>query len=122
LGLCIGLRVPIDERGGRDMKYNLVISRTYVTEIEVTADNVAEAWDWVNQNSDAIYEAEMEQCNVISEETDMREIGPSQNEAEELLDLASHIHRLLHDYRHVAEFVPQAMHDALTNMLSHTED
>ena len=46
------------------MKYNLVISRTYVTEIKVVADNPAHAWDWINQNSDFIYEQEMEQCNV----------------------------------------------------------
>jgi len=50
------------------MKYNLVVSRTYVTEIEVTADNIQDAWQWVSENSDTIYEQELEQCNVVSEE------------------------------------------------------
>jgi len=66
------------------MKYNLVVSRTYVTEIEVTANNIQEAWQWVSENNDIIYEQELEQCNVVSEMTDMKEIGPSENEAEEL--------------------------------------
>lgn len=104
------------------MKYNLVISRTYATEIQIEADNMADAWDWVNQNSDAIYEAEMEQCNVISEETDMREIGPSLNEAEELLDLAQHIGRYLDKYIHVSSYVPKEMRDILSQMASHAQE
>jgi len=101
------------------MKYNLVVSRTYVTEIEVTADNIAEAWAWVNQNRDTIYEQELEQCNVINEEFDMKQIGPSQNEAEELLDLVSHIQQRIHDYRHVGAYIPSEMFEALEKMRSH---
>lgn len=104
------------------MKYNLVVSRTYVTEIEVTADNIQEAWQWVSENSDTIYEQEMEQCNVVSEEADMRELGPSQNEAEELIDLVSHIQQRIHDYRHVGAYIPKEMWDALDKMSSHITD
>ena len=104
------------------MKYNLVISRTYVTEIKVVADNPAHAWDWINQNSDFIYEQEMEQCNVISEETNLQEDKPSDNEAEELLDLAGHITEYLHKYRHVEDYIPSEMFRALEQMRSHIND
>jgi hypothetical protein len=56
------------------MKYNLVISRTYVTEIEVTADNMQEALTWASTNQDEIYEQELEQCNVIDEDINIREV------------------------------------------------
>jgi len=101
------------------MKYNLVVSRTYVTEIEVTANNIQEAWQWVSENNDIIYEQELEQCNVVSEMTDMKEIGPSENEAEELLDLAGHITDYLHRYRHVGDYIPSEMFEELEKMRSH---
>ena len=101
------------------MKYNLVVSRTYVTEIEVTANNIQDAWQWVSENNDTIYEQELEQCNVVSEMTDMKEIGPSENEAEELLDLAGHITDYLHKYRHVGDYIPSEMFEALEKMRSH---
>jgi hypothetical protein len=56
------------------MKYNLVISRTYVTEIEVTANNMQEALTWASTNQDEIYEQELEQCNVIDEDINIREV------------------------------------------------
>ena len=105
------------------MKYNLVVSRTYVTEIEVTADNIQDAWQWVSENSDTIYEQELEQCNVIDDERVLEEAEPSQNEAEELQDLAGHIGHYLHKYRHVEAYIPKEMWDALEKMSSHhTED
>ena len=104
------------------MKYNLVISRTYVTQIKVVADSKEDAWDWINQNSDFIYEQEMEQCNVISEETDLKEDTPSLNEAEELLDLAGHITEYLAKYRHVEDYIPSDMFKALEQMRSHIND
>jgi hypothetical protein len=104
------------------MKYNVVISRTYATELVVDANDKDGVYEWLAGNQDTINHQEMEQCNIISDDANIELIEPSENEAEELLDLASHIHRLLHDYRHVADFIPQTMHDALTEMLSHTED
>jgi hypothetical protein len=55
------------------MKYNLVISRTYVTEIEVTANSEQEALEWLSANTDYVYEQELEQCNVIEEEVKIQE-------------------------------------------------
>lgn len=104
------------------MKYNLVISRTYVTEIKVVADNIQDAWDWINQNSDFIYEQEMEQCNVVSEETDLQEDTPSLNEAEELFDLAQHIGRYLDKYIHVSDYFPTEIRDAVQKLASHAQE
>jgi len=56
------------------MKYNLVISRTYVTEIEVIANSEQEALEWASINTDYIYEQELEQCNVIIEEVNIQEV------------------------------------------------
>ena len=56
------------------MKYNLVISRTYVTEIEVTANSEQDALEWASINTDYIYEQELEQCNVIIEEVNIQEV------------------------------------------------
>ena len=56
------------------MKYNLVISRTYVTEIEVTANSMQEALEFASINTDYIYEQELEQCNVIDEDINILEL------------------------------------------------
>jgi hypothetical protein len=46
---------------------------------------------------------------------------PSINEAEELRDLVFHIEQKLEDYKHVSEFIPKKLQDALDKMLSHYE-
>ena len=56
------------------MKYNLVISRTYVTEIEVIANSEQEALEWASINTDYVHEQELEQCNVIEEEVNIQEV------------------------------------------------
>lgn len=104
------------------MKYNLVISRTYVTEIKVVADSIEEAQQWVDENMDIVYEAELEQCNVVNEETDLQEDTPSLNEAEELLDLAQHIGRYLDKYIHVSDYFPSEIHDAVKKLASHAQE
>lgn len=104
------------------MKYNLVMSRTYVTEMIVVADDEASAWDWINDNADAIYEAELEQMNVINEESSLEPVTPSQNEVEELADLVCHINQKLQEYSHVEDFIPKELYKALEQMLSHDNE
>jgi hypothetical protein len=65
----------------------------------------------------------MEQCNIISDDANIELIEPSENEAEELLCLVSHIRQRIYDYRHVKAYIPKEMWDALDKMSSHiTED
>lgn len=100
------------------MKYNFVMSRTYVTEMTIVADDEASAWDWVNDNAEAIYESELEQMNVVSEETSLAPLTPSPNEKDELVTLAYDIILKLRDYRHVEDFIPSEMHEALAKMVA----
>lgn len=103
------------------MKYNLVMSRTYVTEMIVVADDEASAWDWINDNAEAIYEAELEQMNVINEESSLEPVTPSPNEKDELVSLAFEIMRKLRGYSHVEDFIPSEMHEALAKMVALTD-
>ena len=100
------------------MKYNFVMSRTYVTEMIVVADDEASAWDWINDNAEAIYEAELEQMNVINEESSLEPVTPSPNEYDELQTLAHEIIRKLRGYIHVEDFIPREMHEALAKMVA----
>ena len=100
------------------MKYNLVISRTYVTEMTIVADDEASAWDWINENTDVIYEAELEQMNVVNEETSLVPLTPSPNEQDELETLAHDIIRKLKEYSHVEDYIPSEMHEALAKMIA----
>lgn len=100
------------------MKYNLVMSRTYVTEMTIVADNETSAWDWINENAEVIYEAELEQMNVVSEETSLAPLTPSPNEQDELETLAHEIIRKLKEYSHVEDFIPSEMHEALAKMVA----
>lgn len=100
------------------MKYNFVMSRTYVTEMVVVAEDEASAWDWINNNSEAIYEAELEQMNVINEESSLAPLTPSPNEKDELVTLAYDIILKMREYRHVEDFIPSEMHEALAKMVA----
>jgi hypothetical protein len=104
------------------MKYNFVMTRTFRTNFNVVADNIEEAQQWLDDNMDDVWEAELEQCNVIDDERVLEEAEPSQNEAEELQDLAGHIGHYLHKYRHVEAYIPKEMWDALEKMSSHIVD
>ena len=100
------------------MKYNLVMTRTYVTEMTIVADDEASAWDWINDNAEVIYEAELEQMNVINEESSLVPKTPSPNEKDELEALAYEIVRKLRGYSHVEDFIPSEMHEALAKMVA----
>jgi hypothetical protein len=104
------------------MKYNLVVSRTYVTELVVEADNKEGVHEWLAENQETINHQEMEQCNIISDDANIELVEPSPNEASELIDLACHIEGMLIQYRHVADFIPSEMHEALRQMLRYDED
>lgn len=104
------------------MKYNLVVSRTYVTEMIVVADDEASAWDWINDNAEAIYEAELEQMNVINEESSLEPVTPSQNEVEELADLVCHINQKLQEYSTRRGLRTKELYKALERMLSHDNE
>jgi hypothetical protein len=104
------------------MKYNVVISRTYVTELVVEADNKEGVHEWLAENQETINHQEMEQCNIISDDANIELVEPSPNEASELIDLACHIEGMLIQYRHVADFIPSEMHEALRQMLRYDED
>ena len=103
------------------MKYNLVVSRTYVTEMTIVADDESSAWDWINANGDIISEAELEQMNVVDEESSLVPVTPSPNEYDELQTLAHDILRKLRDYSHVEDFIPREMHEALAKMVALTD-
>ena len=104
------------------MKYNVVISRTYATEIVVDADNIDGVHEWLGNNDDNVNHEEMEQCNIIETYTSIEEVMPSPNEALELQSLSVYIQRLIQDYRHVEDFVPNELHDALAKMMLPNED
>ena len=104
------------------MKYNVVISRTYATEIVVDADNTQEVQEWLGNNDDKVNHEELEQCNIIVEDTNVEAISPSPNEVSELQDLVWHIKGKLKEYSHVEDFIPLDMHKALAQMLGHDED
>jgi hypothetical protein len=98
------------------MKYKLTTTRTYVTEMIVVAESESDAWDWVNENSDLVAEAELEQMNVMYDESTLEPCIPSPNEYDELQSLAYNIQRQLQAYRHVEDFIPSEMHEALAKM------
>lgn len=104
------------------MKYKLTTTRTYVTEMIVVAESESDAWDWVNENSDLVAEAELEQMNVMYDESTLEPCTPSPNEALELQSLSVYIQRLIQDYRHVEDFVPNELHDALAKMMLPNEE
>jgi hypothetical protein len=80
------------------MKYKLTTTRTYVTEMIVVAESESDAWDWVNENSDLVAEAELEQMNVMYDESTLEPVTPSPNEYDELQTLAYNIQRQLQAY------------------------
>ncbi len=98
------------------MKYKLTTTRTYVTEMIVVAESESDAWDWVNENSDLVAEAELEQMNVVDEESTLEPCIPSPNEYDELQSLAYNIQSQLQAYSHVSDFIPSEMHKALAKM------
>ena len=104
------------------MKYKLTTTRTYVTEMIVVAESESDAWDWVNENSDLVAEAELEQMNVMYDESTLEPVTPSPNEASELEDLAYQILSKLEQYSHVSEFIPSEIYEALDKMRNHNED
>ena len=104
------------------MKYNVVISRTYVTEIVVEADNTQEVQEWLGNNDDKVNHEEMGQCNIIETYTSIEAVMPSPNEYDELQSLAHDIIRKLNEYRHVGDFIPSEMHEALRQMLRYNEE
>lgn len=104
------------------MKYNVVISRTYATELVVEVDNTQEVHEWLGNNDDKVNHEEMEQCNIIETYTSIEAVTPSPNEVSELLDLAWHIKAKLKEYSHVEDFIPIDMHKALSQMLGHDID
>jgi hypothetical protein len=104
------------------MKYNVVISRTYATELVVEADNTQGVHDWLESNDETINHEELEQCNIIVEDTDIELVSPSPNEASELQDLVQHINQKLKEYSHVEDFIPNDLYKALEQMLGHDID
>ena len=104
------------------MKYNVVISRTYATELVVDAENIQEVHDWLGDNDDKVNHEELEQCNIIDIQFSIGSIEPSPNEALELQSLSVYIQRLIQEYRHVEDFVPKELHEALAKMMLRDED
>ena len=104
------------------MKYNVVISRTYATEIVVEAENTIEVHEWLGDNDDKVNHEELEQCNIIDTDVNIELVSPSPNEASELEDLAYQILSKLEQYSHVEDFIPIDMHKALSQMLGHDND
>jgi len=100
------------------MKYNLVITRTLKGEFKVVADSIEKAQEWVDDNVDDLWNI-LDGIEIIDESTELQEDKPSENEAEELLDLAGHITDYLHKYRHVGDYIPSEMFEALEKMRSH---
>lgn len=99
------------------MKYTLITRRTYETTYNIETDTLDEAWEWVNSNADLINEAELEQCNIIDEEAELVPCIPSPNEADELAVLVGIIAHKLEDFRHVGDYVPKKLFEALDEML-----
>jgi hypothetical protein len=104
------------------MKYNVVISRTYATEIVVEADDTQGVHDWLESNDETINHEELEQCNIIDIQFSIDSIEPSPNEVDELADLVCHINKKLQQYSHVSNFIPNDLYKALEHMLSHDKD
>jgi len=104
------------------MKYNVVISRTYATELVVEADNTIEVHEWLGDNDDKVNHEELEQCNIIETYTNIELVSPSPNEASELEDLAYQILSKLEQYSHVSDFIPSEIYEALDKMRNHNED
>ncbi len=100
------------------MKYNVVISRTYATEIVVDADNTQEVHDWLESNDETINHEELEQCNIINTDINIELITPSPNEYDELQSLAYDIKAKLKEYSHVEDYIPKEMWSALEKMNS----
>jgi hypothetical protein len=104
------------------MKYNVVISRTYATELVVDADNKEGVHEWLETHKNKVYHEELEQCNIISDDVNIELVEPSPNEASELEDLAYQILSKLEQYSHVEDFIPSEIYEALEKMRSHNED
>ena len=104
------------------MKYNVVISRTYATELVVDADSPFGVQEWLGNNEDKVNHEELEQCNIIEGDVNIEAISPSPNEVSELEDLVQHINFILQQYSHVKDFIPEDLYKALEQMLSHNED
>jgi hypothetical protein len=104
------------------MKYNVVISRTYATEIVVDADNIDGVEEWLDTHENKVYHEELEQCNIINTDINIELITPSPNEVSELQDLVQHINLKLQQYSHVEDFIPNDLYKALEQMLSHDKD
>lgn len=49
------------------MKHKIILSRTYVTEFEIDAKDSDEAMNKFGKLGGAVYERELEQCNVVGE-------------------------------------------------------
>ena len=54
-------------------KYEFVMTRTYETTIGIMAENEREATEIYNKLGDSIYDIELDQCNVISEDVVLKE-------------------------------------------------
>jgi hypothetical protein len=109
------------------MKYKVTIHRTYATELEVEGNDVDDIKEWLYcyNLSDKVLRMERDQNNITETRSDIELMGPSDNEAEEMLDLVGHIRQRIYDYRHVKAYIPKEMWDALDKMSSHltvTED
>jgi len=98
------------------MRYNITITRTYETEVFVNADSLQDAEIWLQNNEDTINEAELDQCNIVETDTKIIEATPSENERAEILCLMNTIKKLISDYRHVSEYIPQHLFDKLDNL------
>jgi hypothetical protein len=104
------------------MKYNVVISRTYTTELVVNANDKDGVYEWVGDNEETINHQELEQCNIINADIDIELVTPSPNEESELEDLVYHINKKLQEYSHVEDFIPKELYKALEQMLGHDID
>jgi len=98
------------------MNYTITIQRTYETEFIISANTLQEAEDWAQNNEETINEEELEQCNIVETNAKIIEMEPSENEREEILYLMNRIKQLISEYRHVSEYIPQHLIDALNNL------
>lgn len=51
------------------MKHKIILARTYVTKFEIEAEDSIQAQAIFDAMGSSIYEAELKQCNVVSETT-----------------------------------------------------
>ena len=49
------------------MKHKVILTRTFVTEIEIEAEDRIEAEEKFKELGDSVYQQELEQCNVVSQ-------------------------------------------------------